>query len=87
MAVSFLDRVASLRKSAEHARALAQSAIPFAVAKEIERFASDLEIQATKLEQRVVASPPAGRRKSRDKRSGDATIDRHRGARRSVLVG
>ena len=85
MAISLQDRVVKLRQSAEHCRALAQSAVPFAVVREIERFAADLEAEAVGLEQGILSASPAPRRKRRNKRSGNATIDGPQAARRSAV--
>ena len=84
MTISVLERVLKLRESAAHCRELAQSAVPFNVALEIEHFANDLEAEAAKLEQGV---PAATLKKPRSKRShGGAANDPRRTARRSVAA-
>jgi hypothetical protein len=84
MAISVLERVASLRESAAHCRELAQTAIPFEVGLEIERFANDLDAEAAKLEQSALAAPPAAPKKPRSKETRGAASDPRRTARRSV---
>ena len=86
MTISLLERVVRLRENAAHCRELAQTAIPFNVGLEIERFAKDLEVEAAKLEQRVLAAPPATLKKSRSKGSRGVAIDARRTARRSTVA-
>ncbi len=53
MAVTVLERVAKLRESASHCRALMLGAIPFHVAQELESFAAEMDAEAARLEKRI----------------------------------
>lgn len=61
MAQSSRDRSRSLRRSAEHCRALIHDALPSAVVQELESFAHVLETEASKIEEADASDKPRPR--------------------------
>jgi hypothetical protein len=84
MKTSQKNRIRNLRFSAEHCRVLARGALPFAVAREIEAFADDLEADAARIEQ----SQHSARHKVAPRKGTASAADPDRLAtRRKVLQG